>query len=255
MGKRLPAYGGHTVSPLRSLQAKLVVAFVFVVILGLAVASVLFVALRRDDQERRELDRVAAAGPAVFSQFAIANSGRIPVDLSLFVQEISKQYSVRVLLVTVGGEVALDSSHRLEGSMIEPPGEQHGPWRAEGPYLRYDPPAGSPAHGLTLVTSSLPRLRGGDLFPNGRPAGAGRPRPGGEQNNGTLAPPGNSPQSSLPGGPATTATTPTGAESYSLVLGVSESSVANAWLDLLPGLLTAAAIALVVAIGDRKSVV
>ena len=190
-------------SPLRSLQTKLIGAFVLVVVLALAIASVLFVALRRDDQETRELDRVAASGPAIFSRFTFVNSGRLPVDLSQFVQAISNEYAVRVMLVTVGGEVALDSSHRLEGSLIEAPSDQHGPWRREGPYLRYDAPGGSPAEGLTLVTSSLPRLRGGDLFPNGRPIGGGRPRTGvGESQAGATSPQPNAPAGT---GSATTA--------------------------------------------------
>ena len=57
-----------------------------------------------------------------------------------------------------------------------------------------------------------------------------------------------SPQPNAPAGTGSATTAATGTESYSLVLGVSESSITNAWLDLLPGLASAAAIALLVAI-------
>ena len=126
-------------SPLRSLQAKLIGSFVLVVAVAIAISSVLYVALRRDDQSQRELDRVAAAGPSIFGQFTVLNAnGRTSVDLTQFVTEISAEHNVRVLLLGPTGEVALDSSHRLEGAQIEPPSETNGPWRRSGFYLRLD---------------------------------------------------------------------------------------------------------------------
>ena len=221
---------------LNSLQAKLIGAFVLVVGLGLALASGLFVALRRDDQELQELNRVAAAGPAIFTQFTLVNRGRANIDVTQFAENISHEYEVRVFLLSPTGEVALDSSHELDGKHFEPPDGRNGPWRREGSYLRWDPPGGSPGEGLTLVTSGLPHIGGGNVFPEGRPErnGGGGPRSG----------PGST------GAGTTNAANPgTLIETYSLVLGVPESTLANAWLDLLPGLSLAGAIALAVAIG------
>lgn len=213
-------------NPLHSLQAKLVAAFVLVTVVALALAAGLFVALRRDDQEQRELDRVALAAPPIFGQFTLVTSGRSGFDAAGFVRTTARQYDVRVLLLDPAGDVAVDSDGGLEGKHIDLPAEPQGQARLprERAYVTWTPPGSAPAGGLTLVTANLPRFRFGEIVPDG----GGRP-----------------PGSPLVAGPGPNAANSQG---YSLVLGVPESTITNAWLRLLPGLAVAAAIALAVAV-------
>jgi len=219
------------VNPLRSLQAKLVAAFVLVTVVALALAAGLFVALRRDDQEQRELDRVALAAPPIFGQFTLVTSGRSGLDASEFVRTTASQYDVRVLLLDPAGDVAVDSDGRLEGKHIDVPAEPEGPGRGprERAYVTWTPADGAPAGGLTLVTASLPRFRFGEIVPEGN----GRPGGNSQGGNSLSAGPGPNPANNL---------------GYSLVLGVPESTITNAWFRLLPGLAVAAVIALAVAV-------
>lgn len=197
---------------LATLQSRLVAAFVLVVLVALVLAAVVFVALRRGDQEQHQLDQVAAASPALFGEFsAVSIRSRDEEALRRFVDQAADDHDVRVLLVDQTGIVAEDSGGGLLGKKLAlpPPPPGDGPRDPGGPrYQTFKPAGDSPASGLILVTSALPPLR----FGLG-PREVGRAQ-----------------------------------EPYSLVLAVPEGTVTRAWLDLLPGLGVAAAIALPVAI-------
>ncbi len=194
------------------LRMRLVAAFSVVALVAVGLASSLFVLSHRDDARRRELDRVAAAAPPIFARFA---NTRDQTDFDAFVTSMSQLHDVRVLLVVPDGTVAVDSGRTLEGKRLDIPAPK--PEARPGPpsYTTWMGEGGTAAEGLALVTTTLPRFGIADTFRGGR------------------------------GGPPGATNDP--AERYSLVLAVPQSTIANAWLDLLPGIAAAAAIALVVA--------
>ena len=201
-----------------SLQSKLIVAFVAVVVVALGLAASVFIVLRRDDQEERALDHVAASAPEVLGEYAgllRRSRGDISTEaLDSFVHDASSQHDVRVLLVGPDGRITSDSGATLTGKTLTLPSRpatrsQDGPGQGLGPrglsYVTWKPDSGAPGAGLVLVSSSLPTFQ----FPPGRPEGL--------------------------------------ADGH-LVLAVSNSTITNAWLSLLPGLGLAALIALPVAV-------
>ncbi len=54
-----------------SLQSKLILAFVGVVVVALFIAGSTFVLVRRGEQEQHELDQVIAASPAIYAVFSV----------------------------------------------------------------------------------------------------------------------------------------------------------------------------------------
>ena len=201
-----------------SLQTKLIVAFVAVVVVALGLAASAFIVLRRDDQEERALDHVAASAPEVLGEYAglIRRSrGDISTEaLDAFVHDSASQHDVRVLLVGPDGRITSDSGTTLTGKTLTlpsapPPRDPGRPAPGTGPrglnYVTWKPGSGTPGAGLVLVSSSLPTFQ----FPPGRTEALADGR---------------------------------------LVLAVSNSTITNAWLSLLPGLGVAALLALPVAV-------
>jgi signal transduction histidine kinase len=234
-----------------TLQAKLAVAFAAVVLVALGVSGAVFAYTNRDEEEQNEINRVAAASPAIFAEFS-ASAVR-GVDLEEFVESSGTIHDVRVLLVDASGVVQQDSGASLKGKSIGPipsrtqpgpgrragsPGQPNnsgpqdgpivnlpadsqpgGPQRSgqslDNPNLRdrvWYPEKGNPAEGLALISSGLPAVR----FSEG------------------------------PGGRTVPSFT---GEGVSLVLAVEQDTLGRAWLSVLPTLGRAAAFALPVAIG------
>lgn len=213
-----------------SLQAKLIAAFVIVVVVALVLSAGAFLVLRHNDQETRALDKVVAASPAIFGEFSLrALRTDSDVPLQTFVEREAKNYRVRILLLDPNGTVAEDSGGSLEGKQIAipapatspsptsspvpggPPGGGPGLQRPPGrSYFSWKPAAGTAGEGLILLTSNLPTVR---------LAGTNR--------QGILL---------------------RGTDNYTLILGVPEETITRAWLGLLPGLGIAAIFALPVAV-------
>ena len=191
-----------------SLQSKLILAFVGVVMVSLVIAGSIFVIVRRDDQEQRELDQVIAASPAIYAVFSVLEERRVsPEALREFVTSASEGFDVRILLVDrVNAHVAVDSSGDLTGELLELPDEvmvsQHR--RGQRPYFSWEPERGSPGSDLILVSASVGR---------------------------TLSP-----------------FTPSPDERYQLLLAVPQGTIRSAWRGLLPAMGVAALIAIPAAI-------
>jgi signal transduction histidine kinase len=211
-----------------SLQAKLIAAFVIVVVVALVLSGGAFLVLRHNDQETRALDKVVAASPAIFGEFSVrALRGDNEVPLQTFVEREASNYGVRILLLDSTGVVAEDSGGSLEGKQITIPAPATpsptsspvpgaGPGGPGGPrlpgrsYYSWNPQPGTPGEGLILLTSNLPTVR---------LAGTNR--------QGILL---------------------RGTDNYTLILGVPQETITRAWLGLLPGLGFAAIFALPVAV-------
>ncbi len=197
-------------SALFSLQAKLIAAFVVVVLVALVLAGGIFVATRRDEQERQALDHAFAASPAIYGEFIFREIQGLPVEtLAEFSSAAADEYDVHLLLVnSTTGEIAFDSNERLTGKELALPQDVDvaaNPLLPSRPYVSWRPAADTPGDDLVLVTTGrggLERFRG---FPRR-------------------------------------------AEPYSLILAVPEGTVTRAWLSLVPSLGIAAAIALPVAV-------
>lgn len=191
-----------------SLQTKLILTLVAVVLVALFVAGSLFVVLRRGEQEERELDHVIATSPAIYAEFnVLQRRGDPPEVLGQFARAAAEDNDVRIVLLDrTDGTVAYDSGGDLAGEEVLLPEDirrtLEQPVRGQ-PYVSWQPEAAS---GVLLVTAVPSRL------------GEFRQIP------------------------------PRGAEPYWLVLAVPEDTVTGAWLDLLPGLGIAAAVALPVAV-------
>lgn len=196
-----------------SLQAKLIAAFSVVVVVALVLSAGVFIFVRRDNQRQQELDRVAAASPAILGEWLqYSFQGQPNQAYAEFVNLESQRHDVRVLLVGPDGAIIADSGRNLAGKALDVPPLP--PTRREGAlsvrsYVTWEPGGNSPGSGYVLLASNLPSF----------PLPSGAPRIGTRGNDGLR-----------------------------LVLGVPQSTIANAWLSLLPGLVIAAAIALPVAI-------
>ncbi|MDP2858676.1 MAG: HAMP domain-containing sensor histidine kinase [Bacillota bacterium] len=207
---------------LHSLQYKLIVAFVLLVVAALVLAGSLFVWLSRGEEEQRALDHAAAAAPAIYSDFLQRLlRGDSPQELEAYAREAAQQYDVRLLILDPSSRVVLDSSDDLTGEQLAVPSSvDRLPDSAPptDPYRSWRLAEGSPGGDLILLAPFPPPL------PPSQPVSA-QPLP--VQTDpiaqGLFSP-------------------------YRLVMAVGESTIARAWLGLLPGLLIAAAIALPVAV-------
>ncbi|MEX0786521.1 MAG: HAMP domain-containing sensor histidine kinase [Dehalococcoidia bacterium] len=190
-----------------SLQTKLIVTFVAVVLVALFVAGSLFVVLRRGEQEEQELDHVIATSPAIYGEFnVLQRRGDPEAVLAQFAQAAAEDNDVRIVLLDrTNGTVAYDTGGDLAGEEVVLPEDirrtLEQPVRGQ-PYVSWKPEAAS---GVVLVSAVPSRLVEFRQIP------------------------------------------PRGAELYWLVLAVPEDTVTGAWLDLLPGLGVAAAVALPIA--------
>lgn len=199
--------------PFGSLQSKLIVASVAMVLVVLALAGFVFVWLNRGDERERKLEHVTANSSAIQNEFLLRQlRGEDEEDLTIFVNDAAAAYDVRALMIDQTGRVVADSSGDLDGARLtlEPGTPPDRPVTGTGPsYLAFQPVAGSPGSDLVLIAS------GRTPFPAG---------------NITIV--GGIPYLLR----------------YSLLLAVSEQTLTNAWLDLLPALGIAAGIATPVAI-------
>lgn len=195
-----------------SLQAKLILAFVAVVSVALLLAGGAFILVKRDDQRQHELDRIAAAAPAIFGEFqGFAARGEQPDTFAQFVQEAAARHGVRVLLISSDSKVTADSEAKLVGQKVKIPPDAtkvSAPF-GRGSYTTWEPAGSSPGSGLVMVTSSLP------TFEIQSKQGVLPPKP-------------------IVGG--------------QIVLAAPVSTLAHAWVSLLPGLGIAAGIAFLVAV-------
>jgi HAMP domain-containing protein len=195
----------------RSLQARLIFSFVLVTAVALAVAAGVFVAARKEDQERQELDRVAALSPGVVRELFL-KAGMDPERFSLerFADEMSELHHVRILVFGPDQVVTADSGKGLVGEVVALPSQGEVRLGEGGePYFAFQTPNGTATDNLVLVEASLPEF------------GAGQP-----------------------GGPPSMQ----GVRADRVVLAVPESTITRAWLDLLPALGVAAGVAFPVAI-------
>ena len=191
-----------------SLQSKLILAFVGVVMVALVIAGSIFVLIRRDDQEHRELDHVIAASPAIYAVFSLLEERRAtPLVLEEFVDTAAESFDVRVLLVDRRDAlVVADSSQSLMGERLDLPvdftvAQQR---RGRQPYVSWEPDRGSPGSDLILVSPSVGRRL--------------------------------SPFTPLPD------------QRYQLLLAVPQGTIRGAWRGLLPAMGVAALIAIPAAI-------
>ena len=194
-----------------SLQSKLILAFVVVVLVALVLAASIFVFVRRGELEEQELDQVFASSPVLFAYFSRLQEQRVPDELMAeFVHEAANVFDVRMLLVErSGGTVVVDSGEELDGQFLSLPDDLTAPPRLGSsahvpPYTRWEPRDGAPGSDLILVSAGpIRQLQ----------------RFGGARTDG-----------------------------YWLVLAVPKATIADAWQGIVGGLAVAAAIALAVAV-------
>jgi signal transduction histidine kinase len=196
---------------LNSLQFKLIVAFMSLVVAALSLSGGLFVFLSQGKEEQRALDHSVAAAPTINGGFLLRllQGDSLP-ELESYVRDTAKASDVRILMLDTSGQVIVDTKDALAGEqlpLVFEGQDMPGFFRAGGRYEAWRLGKGSPASGLILVAPSP-----GQLPIEGGPRGQALALP------------------------------------YRLVVAVTESSIARAWLGLLPGLAIAAAIAFPVAV-------
>jgi signal transduction histidine kinase len=207
---------------LHSLQWKLILAFSSLVVAALVLAGTVFVLLSQDDEEERALDHTVATAPSIYSGFLQhLFQGDSLQELESYVREAAQQYDVHILMLDESSRVIVDTSGDLTGEQLAIPGSvQPQPQFAfrTDRYQSWQPQEGDPGSELILVSPFPP----GTLL-----AQPSSPEPSRGQidriEQGLVL-------------------------RYQLVVAVPESTIADAWLDLLPSLLIAAAIALPVAV-------
>ena len=112
-------------SILFSLQTKLIATFVVVVLVAVVLAGAVFVAIRRNEQEKQALDHVIANSPAIYTEFTYNQRQGQPVEeLSRYVQDAATDYDVRLLLVdTTDLSITTDTEGDLAGQKLVLPKE------------------------------------------------------------------------------------------------------------------------------------
>ena len=191
-----------------SLQSKLIVAFALVVLAALAFAGSVFVFLQRGEEEDQEIEHVIATSPGIYTEFS-------------FLQRRGDPKAVLAEFVDAAAdehEVRILLVDLTDGTVVE---DSEGALVDEQLVISDD------------IRASFQQPVRGQPYISWRPSGAGAGR---DLILVTALP---SRLRELP---------PRGAEPYWLVLAVPESTVTRAWLDLLPGLGVAAAIALPIAV-------
>jgi signal transduction histidine kinase len=192
-----------------SLQSKLVFAFAVVVLIALAIAGAIFVSLRRGEQEEQELDHVIATSPAIYTEFSFLQRRGDPEGVLFeFAQAAADDNDLRILLLNRrDGTVAFDTRGNLVGEDVFVPAQ---------------------------VRTTLEQPVRGQPYVSWEP----KEGPASDLRLVTALPTRLGQFNQLP---------PRGAELYWLVLAVDEETVTRAWLELLPALGIAAAVALPVA--------
>ncbi len=199
----------------QSLQGKLIVASVAMVLVVLALAGVVFVWINRGDERDRKLEHVTANSAAIQYEFLLHQlRGEDGEELGQFARQAAATYDVRALVIDKNGYVVVDTTGGLNGQQLSfESGSGSRPGHSvqgTGPsYLAFQPAEGSPGSDLILIGPS---------------------------------------RTSFPGGTITTIGGIQYVLRYSLLLAVPEVTLTHAWLDLLPALGIAAGIAVPVAI-------
>jgi signal transduction histidine kinase len=212
---------------LDTLQGKLVAASALLVVGALILSSGVFVFLTHGKENQRAMDHTVATAPSIHSGFLqdLLAGGSV-AQLTSYVEDAAKRYDVRILMFDYSGLVVEDTGGKLAGTQLAFPQEssaagdqastsaQRETWRVEY----------GDGHSLTLAGLSPALVVGGrrisisageEEMPSRGPAPAGE----------TLV---------LP---------------YQMAIVLPDSTIARAWLDLLPWLALAAGIALPVATG------
>ena len=197
----------------QSLQGKLIVASIAMVLVVLALAGFVFVWLNRADERERKLEHVTANSSAIQIEFLQRQLyGDDAAELGQFVQSAASDYDLRALMIDESGRVVIDSDGSLNGAQLtlEPGTPTDRPVTESGSsYVAFQPVKGSPGSDLVLIAPSrVPFPAGNIIVAGGIPY---RIR-------------------------------------YSMLLAVDEGTLTRAWLDLLPALGVAAGIAIPVAI-------
>ena len=148
-------------SAIFSLQSKLILAFVVIVLVALALAGSVFVFVRRGELEKQKLDHLIAASPIVYSRFSLLQERGAPESLlAEFVDAAAEELDVRILLVDRRrGNIEADSDRVLTGEQLALPLDVlvTAPTRFR-PYFSWEPEADSPGSGFIFV-SALPNQR------------------------------------------------------------------------------------------------
>jgi signal transduction histidine kinase len=225
-----------------SLQAKLIGAFVLVVVVALGVSGVVFVRVRNEDARRERLDRVAAESGAINTEFTASQfEDATLAQLSQLADELASERDVRILLVESSLKVAYDTSKDLTGQTLQLPPERDSETPAGSPFLALSPQSGTPGEGLTIVISRT-RSDQDDQRPSGI-SGNNQGQPGQQQ-----GPPGGFGGGPIGQGVRGGDRARDTALTYQVMLAVPRSDLADAWLGVLPNLGLAAGIALPVAV-------
>jgi hypothetical protein len=127
-----------------SLQGKLIVASVAMVLVVLGLAGFVFVWLNRGEERERKLEHVTANSTALQSEFLLHQlQGEDAEELSQFVENASGTYDVRALMIDETGRVVLDSAGDLNGAQLSlrpacpPTGPCSGPDPPTWPFSRW----------------------------------------------------------------------------------------------------------------------
>ncbi len=105
---------------LRSLSARLLVAFAFVIVLSLALSGVGTLFLLRDREQEDAEERVGRlAEPLTMAAALLEQAGLDEVQIRNLLQDYAESFDVRVLLVDESGRVAADTEGGLTGYTVE----------------------------------------------------------------------------------------------------------------------------------------
>ncbi len=214
---------GVSLFSLRTLRGKLVVTSILLVVGALILASGVFVVLTHGKEKQSALDHTTAIAPQIHGEFLHhLLDGESESQLQQFVQEAAQDNDVRIIMFDYSGLVVEDTGDKLDGQQLQLPPEnvtdQHDPSAASSQTWHVTDAGGS---SLTLVAPFPALSLGGQRV---------------------SVSPGDQPAPSVPAAG-------TVVSAYRIAMAVSEDTIARAWLDLLPWLALAAAVAMPFAIG------
>ncbi len=191
-----------------SLQTKLILAFVLIVLVALVLAGSVFVAVQRGKAQDHALDHVVAASPPVYTGFTFRQrQDESPDELVQFTDAAADQLDLHILMVDrATGTIAYDTAGDLTSQEITVPQDEVIPASKLRPYVYWQPHEGTPGEDFVMVMA-LPSI-----------SGPGRGVPSIEE------------------------------EPYWLILAIKRDTITSAWRGLLPQLGLAAAIALPIAV-------
>jgi signal transduction histidine kinase len=217
-GRLISFFSPHT------LQGKLIIAGVLLVIGSLILASGVFVFLTHGKEKQRALDHMTATAPQIHGEFLRhVLDGDSESQLQEYVREAAQENDIRIIMFDYSGLVVEDTGGNLLNQQLQLPPESSslGPREAGAPSETWHTTDSSGA-GLTLVAPFPALSLGGQRV---QVSSGDQPAPSGPD-AGTVIP------------------------AYRIAMAVSENTIARAWLDLLPWLALAAIIAMPFAVGS-----